>query len=154
MEGILHDQLLLSISMIFAQDSTRYNLLVDLVGTICRPCRNDSTNVPGSVVDCREDSTVLWVGKLGDEQWTGTLCDRCTESDEKSSGDEHVEVDRDALEHNAKQSNDTSNDDSPASAPAIRNVWSDWKSDDTADCHDGREKTKERALGIVKVCDI
>lgn len=58
---------------------------VNLVCAIGRPSCDDSTHIPCGVVNCREDSAMLWVNEFRDQQRAGSLCDRRAESNEESS---------------------------------------------------------------------
>ena len=74
-------------------------VVVDLVGTESQPGGDDGTDVPGGVVNGGEGGTVLRVGELSDKEWGSTVGDGDTETDEETSGDEHLEVDGDGLEN-------------------------------------------------------
>lgn len=73
------------------------------------------------------------------------------ESQEKSCGDEHVEIDGSRLEYNTKKHDDTSNDDAPATSKAVSDIRNEGDRDDRADSHDTAEQAQKCALRMVEV---
>ena len=101
-----------------------------MVGAVREPCSNNATEVPGSVVDGCEDSSVLWVDKLGDQQWGRSVSNGNTETKEETSSDEHVDVDTDTLESDA-ESHDTATDgNTDTTTKDIGSVWNNGNSAD------------------------
>lgn len=77
--------------------------------------------------------------------------DRSTETNEETCSQKHLKLGTGALECNTDEADTASDDDSPASPKAIGNVWRDWEGQDATNGHDGGEKTKMRALGMVEI---
>jgi len=86
--------------------SNRWNaprpVVVNVKSAKGQPGCYDATDIPGGVVDGREDSTVLWMGQLGDQQGRGSMSNGDTESYEEARGNEHSEIDTDTLKDNTK----------------------------------------------------
>jgi len=43
----------------------------DFVGTERQPCGDDGSEVPGRIVDCGKDRTILGMDEFGDQKWAG-----------------------------------------------------------------------------------
>ena len=102
-------------------------LLVNVIRPECGPRGNDTAHVPRSVVNRREDASVLWMYELRDQQWRSAVSDGHTKSKKEASCNEHAEVDRDALQNNAENHDQAANDDSPTTAQHISCVGDTWK---------------------------
>ena len=89
-DGILQDQAF-GIVKVPAHISFTYSAWC-LSLTICEPCCNNATKIPCAVVDCGEDSAVLGMDKLCNEQRSGTMSNSNAEADQETSGDEHLDV--------------------------------------------------------------
>jgi len=94
--------------------------------TICEPRCNNATEIPCTVVDCGEDSAVLRMDKLCNEQWSGTMSNCNAESDQEASSDEHVDVRTNRLKNNADDHDQAACDNTGTSSSNIGNIWSDW----------------------------
>ena len=89
-DGILHDQAfgIVKVPTHISEDYSAKCLPL----TISEPRCNNATKIPCAVVNCGEDSAVLRMDKLCNEQWSGTMSNCNAESDQEASSDEHVDV--------------------------------------------------------------
>jgi hypothetical protein len=61
--------------------------------TICKPGGNDAAEVPRAVVNGREDGSVLGMNKFCDQQWSRTMGNGNTESNQETGCNKHLDVD-------------------------------------------------------------
>lgn len=117
----------------------------------CKPCSHNRTKVPSGVVDGGEQSTVLRVSELSEQQRRSTVGDSNTESDEETSTDEHAEVHSSRLEDDSNDHENATSEDTGAATIAIGEVRYNGKSDERTDGHDGVEQTQRSCRWVVEV---
>ena len=118
--------------------------------TISEPSGHDATKVPSGIVDRGEDSTMLWVHQLSDQQWSRTMRNSNSEADQETSSDEHLDIGTDRLQHDSNDHNYASGNHTRAPTENIRDVGCNWESNDGADGHDSVEKSSSGRAWIVK----
>jgi hypothetical protein len=87
-------------------------VVLDALGAEGEPRADDGTNVPKTVVDGGDTTSVLGMAKLGEQQRRRELSERVSETHEETSCHEHGEVFRSSLNGGTNNHNHTSKTDS------------------------------------------
>ena len=79
------------------------------------------------------------------------MSDGDTETDKKSSCDEHTDIDGDALQNHPEDHDDTADYDTHTTTKAVSDVWDKWNSAYGTNRHDGVEYTEYGVRRVVEV---
>ena len=98
---------------------------LDALGAKRQPGTNDSTNVPQTVVDGGDTSTVLRVAELGKQQRRRKLGKRVAETHQETSTHEVVKVLCSGLDRSTNNHDNTTDSDSRLATEVVGNERSD-----------------------------
>lgn len=118
--------------------------------TVCDPSCHNRAKVPCCVVDGSEDSTMLRVNKLRNQQRCSTVGNCETESDQESSTDEHLDVGGGGLQDNTNAHENATSNYANASAEVIGNVGGNGKGHNRTNGLDGNQQADHGGLGVVE----
>lgn len=125
-------------------------VVTDSESSIGGPGSNDSTNVPCGVVDGGDDTTVLRMAQLSEEERSRGLRNGTTEPNEETGSNEHGERGGSSLEGNTDHHEGDTSADGDTTAETIRDTGSEWKTADGSNTHDGIEQPEEPTLRVVE----
>lgn len=117
-------------------------IAVDFEGTIGDPGGNDSADVPCSVVEGSDSTTVLGMAQFGKEERSRGLGNRASKADEETGTNEHAKVLRSGLEGNAEHHKKDAGNNGQTTAKVIGDVRREGKTTDRSNTHNGIEKTQ------------
>jgi hypothetical protein len=91
------------------------------------------------------------MGDFGDQQWRGETGEARAETDEKSSGSEHMYVDTETLYDTGDHNDSASDEDCPFSAAIVAEVGAEYQTNDCTDTLNGVEQTLLGTMRSVEV---
>ena len=97
-------------------------LILNLERPKSQPSRDDSAEVPQTVVHGGDSTAMLRMCNLCQQQWRGQLCESTSEADEESGYDEHSKVHRGSLNGDAEEEYQTSRPNGWLTSILVRNV--------------------------------
>lgn len=106
---------------------------LDLKSSKGSPGGNDGTEIPGSIVDGGNPGTVLHMGQFGNEQWSSSVGERDTETDQETSTNEHTKILGGGLEGDTNEHDEQTDHDGDPTPSPIRQEWREWDGDDGTD---------------------
>ena len=111
----------------------------------------DCAQVPKTVVDGRNASSVLWMANLSQEERRGELSHAVAETHEETSAFEHGKVLGSTLNCSGDNHNDTSYHDTCFATVTICEEGDDWQASDTADTVERSQETEIGAFWTAKI---